>query len=874
MATYTNWVDGNANRRAAFRRRCEIALEIAAGSRYGRTFTLARRTRYALSRLFGATRMSRLVGGACITTTAALCSFAALPTAANASAAEAPDAVAIIGDGRIPLTRRDDYVRRDFSDTASRIRIDGKLDEPAWHGLEVFEDFRLIDPDTLEPGALPTRVRMFYTGRGFYLGAEMVQDADTLVEHLTGRDQGYLNRDYFSISLDTSGEGRYGFWFQLNLGNSVSDGTLLPARNYSTSWDGAWRGATARTEDGWTAEFYIPWSVVNIPPQDGVRTIGLFAQRNVAHADERYAWPPLPWTQPKFMSEFQSLGLADVSPKQQYSVTPYISASYDRFRQGDIEPKAGVDLFWRPATGMQFAATLNPDFGNVEADDVVVNLSNYETFFPEKRLFFQEGQEVFTTSGRMQGGATMLHTRRMGAPAVRPEVPEGARLDAADLRRPAALLGAVKATGQAGSFRYGFLGVAEDDARFDAYDGDTHMVLGQDGRDFGALRMLYEHSNGGYKALGFMSTAMRHPTRTAAVNAMDGQYISTNGRLRASSQFIASDVDGSAEDGVGGFVDLSYSPRQGLSHYFSLDAFDDSIQLNDMGYMRRNDYREVRYRMRLSSPRFKRFRDTRTYVRVDRMWNTEGKVIGTRYGVDQRLVLNNLSQIRFSGELQPSHYDDRGSFGHGAFRVADTWEAELRYYSDSSRRFAYSVRQRWRAEETGEGIYQRTQGTFRWRPTDRMTMGLGINYVDRENWLLHQSKGAFTAFQADQLMPNFDLSYFFTARQQLRMAFQWVAIKAEEQSFYRLGEKQGELVPVAKDALAAPDDFAISRMNLQVRYRWELAPLSDLFVVYTNNAGMPFAETAGKDFVDLLTDTFDNTTGENLVLKFRYRFGS
>ena len=776
----------------------------------------------------------------------------------------APSALAVRANGHIPLTRRDKTVR---------VQLDGRLDEAAWQGLAVHDDFRLIDPDTLVRGELPTRVRMFYTERGFYLGAEMAQDADTLVEHLSGRDQGFLNRDYFSITLDTSGEGRYGFWFQLNLGNSVSDGTILPERQYSMSWDGAWRGATARTEHGWSAEYFIPWSLVNMPKADGTRTIGIFAQRNIAYADERYAWPPLPWTKPKFLSEFQPLALNDVSPRQQYSVTPYVSASYDHFRGGSAVPKAGVDLLWRPSTNLQIASTLNPDFGNVEADDVVVNLTNYETFFPEKRLFFQEGQEIFATNGRMSGDVTLLHTRRIGAPAARPLVDEGVVLDGDDLRRPADLLGAVKATGQRGSWRYGFLGVMEDDAKFGAWRGDTPLTLHQDGRDFGAFRALYEHGNGGYEALGFLSTTVRHPQRTATVNAVDGQYISSSGQLHASSQFIASDVDGSSEDGVGGFVDLRYAPRQGVVHYLSMDSFDDAIQLNDMGYQRRNDYRSVGYRMRLSSPHANRFRNMRTYVRFDRMWNSGGKVIGSEISVDQRLVLHNLSQLRFSGGLRPARYDDRGSFGNGMFRIDDAWEVELRYYSDSSRRFSYSVRRQWREEVTG-GIYRRTQGRLRWRPTDRMTLGLGFRYADRESWLLHQTNGAFTTFQSDELMPNLDLSYFFTARQQLRLAFQWIAIRARERDFYQLPEVPGFLLPRVKADTAARDDFGISRMNLQVRYRWEIAPLSDLFVVYTNNAATPYAEAVGRSFGDLLGNTLEETTGENLVLKLRYRFGS
>ena len=95
-----------------------------------------------------------------------------------------------------------------------------------------------------------------------------------------------------------------------------------------------------------------------------------------------------------------------------------------------------------------------------------------------------------------------------------------------------------------------------------------------------------------------------------------------------------------------------------------------------------------------------------------------------------------------------------------------------------------------------------------------------------------------------------------------------------EQSFYRLDDVPGPLVSVAKTPTEQSDDFAISRMNMQVRYRWEIAPLSDLFVVYTKNAAAPYADAVGRSFGDLFAQTFEETTGENLVLKFRYRFGS
>jgi len=764
-------------------------------------------------------------------------------------------------NGHFPVKRRANDVE---------VRIDGRLEEVAWTGLEAHSDFRLIDPDTLEPATLPTEVVMFYTDRGLYVGARMTQDPDTLVEYLSGRDQGFLNRDYFSFTLDTSGEGRYGFWFQLNLGDTKSDGTIRPERNYSMSWDGAWRGSTARTDDGWSAEFFVPWSLVNMPKANGTRTMGFFAQRKVAHSDERHAWPPLPWTKPKFMSEFQRLTLSEVNPRQQYGVIPFVSAGYDRLG-GETTRRSGVDVFWRPSSNFQLTSTLNPDFGNVEADDVIVNLENYETFFPEKRPFFQEGQEIFSTNNRMSSDMTVLHTRRIGGPAVRPYVPDGFVIPRDSLGRPADLLGAVKATGQQGSFRYGFLGVVEDEARFDALRGAESVVLREEGRDFGAVRVLYEHSNGGYRSLGFLSTAVRHPRREATVNAVDGKFTSSNGRIRASGQVIGSDVTGESGDGIGGIVDLAYTPRQGLTHYVSLDAFDRSIQLNDMGYLRRNDYRRVAYSLWATKSDLKRFRESRGNFRVYRGWNTRGETISAKLSYDHRVTLHNLTQFQLDVELEPERYDDRGSFGNGSFRIDRTMSVEGRYESNSARRFSYSVRHRVANEDIGTGIYHRSQAFVRWRPTDRMTLALALRYADRDAWLLHRANGIFATFAAKDLTPFATMSYFVNARQQVLVAFQWVAIQAEARNFYAMAETPDFLTPVER-APGPRDDFSISRMSLQLRYRWEIAPLSDLFVVYRNNAAL--AAGSGTSFGDLFSDTFEETTGENLAIKLRYRFGS
>ncbi|MBT5220086.1 MAG: carbohydrate binding family 9 domain-containing protein, partial [Woeseia sp.] len=412
----------------------------------------------------------------------------------------------------------------------SDIVIDGHVDEALWSEQAVLGDYRVIEPDTLAVPTYPTELRVLYTDRGLYVAAVMKQPEHTLVRRHAPRDSFDVNRDTVALNVDSSGSGRYGYWFTLALGDGQMDGTVLPERQYSRDWDGAWYGATQQTATGWSAEFFIPWSQMAMPKEDGIRRINLYTSRKVAHLNERYGWPALPRSQPRFMSLWQPLQLGGVNPRQQWSLFPYVSTTFNRV--GHNRSKAGLDLFWRPSTNFQATATLNPDFGSVESDDVDVNLTSQETFFPEKRLFFLEGQDVFSTTSRADGGGpnrfSLINTRRIGGRPGAPGLPSGVSLSRRDSLQPADLEAAAKATGQIGRIRYGVLGAIEDDTDFTADDGNVYT---QSGRDFGALRMIYEDSiNATYRGIGFASTVVNRESSDTVVHAADFKYLSERGQ--------------------------------------------------------------------------------------------------------------------------------------------------------------------------------------------------------------------------------------------------------------------------------------------------------------------------------------------------------
>ena len=754
------------------------------------------------------------------------------------------------------------------------VSIDGRLDEEIWQSLPASTTFFVVQPDTMQPPPHETSVRFFYTTEGIYIGADMEQPPETLVERLSPRDQGYLTRDAFTFNLDTSGEGRYGFWFQVALGGSLSDGTLLPERDYSTTWDGAWRAGTARTETGWSAELFVPWAAVNMPRTEGKRRLGFFGQRSVAYRNERWGWPALPWSRPKFISDFQPLLVDGVNPRHEYSVVPYASSTYDRLG-GTVSGKMGLDVRWRPSSDFRMTATLNPDFGNVEADDVIVNLSAYETFFPEKRLFFQEDQEIFVTSPRsspFRRSSTppfmLLHTRRIGAPPEQPVLADGHTVEEGAFAQPTELLGAAKLTGQRGGLRWGVVAAMEDETVFTARDaaGNRERVR-QQGRDFEAVRLLYERSEGPYRALGWMSTHADRLDGEAHVQALDGHFQNGDGSWRADGQLVSSDV--ADIRGHGGFVDVVWAPRQGLSHTFSMDRYDADLELNDLGYLYRNDLAQYQYRMRRQRSDLGWMRDWWSGLSLAWGENTRGERVASRLGVSQTYRLNNQAEVRLWGGFEAAGLDDRAAFGAGSFRVGDRWDYYGSYESDSARRFSYEVGYG-RADEPLQGGKSSYEVELTWRPTDRLTVEAGLDYVTRDGWLLYRGDRRMTSFKAEQWMPWWNVDYFPTARQQFRVALQWVGVHANDDAYYRLPDRADSLISTAGGT--DPDAFTISELALQVRYRWELAPMSDLFVVYTRHASLPSA--VGEGFGGLFANALDEPVAEQVVVKLRYRLGT
>lgn len=753
------------------------------------------------------------------------------------------------------------------------MEIDGKLDELVWTRISPFNEMRVTNPETLSEVPFDTRTRIFYTSRGLYIAVDMEQPADTIVQRISSRDNTAIKRDSVTVTLDTSGEGLFGYWMMLALGDNQADGTILPERQYRTEWDGAWYGATQVTPDGWSAEFFVPWGQMAMPQEDSLRHMGISVVRDVAHLDQTWGWPAIPESSQIFMSNLPLLQFEGVDLRQQWSVFPFVSVTADNIAD-DQTSKSGFDIFWRPSSNFQLTGTVNPDFGSVESDNVVVNLTANETFYPEKRLFFQEGQEIFNTTPRSTGSNgqrfSVVNTRRIGGRPRAPDLPAGVRLSARDRIKPAELVGALKATGQMGAVRYGVLTAAEDETEYEI--GGAKYV--QAGRDFNAFRVLYEDSEGAaYRGLGYIGTLVQHPQSDALVHAIDFHYLTSGGRWNVDGQVISSDSDDHGS-GRGIFADIIYSPRQGIRHNLQLTAFDDKIDVNDLGFQQRNDNMEAWYRFEWIKTDLQMVRNFRfnPFLRYEE--NSAGDRTNNMLPLlNMSATLNNLDRVSVQLQHFPKRYDDRNSFGNGTFETRERTSYFLDYTTNPARPVSVSAGYSSIGElVSGRTLESRTGVT--WRPQENISLSARVAYNDRSGWLLHQSRQDFTAFEATQWEGELNFDFFATANQQLTMALQWVGIRAFEDTFYNLQAdaptKHRDLVQVPKPA-GPSDSFSLSQLNFQLRYRWQIAPLSDLFVVYTRGDNV---RAQIGEFDDLFEESWNNPLGDQLVVKLRYRFGT
>ena len=317
---------------------------------------------------------------------------------------------------------------------AARLRgsleIDGRLEEPAWDTAPAHDGFVQLFPAEGQAPSEGTEVRVLYDDRNLYVGVLCRDSRPAEIQRPLGRRDNAPFSDRVGIYIDSMHDRRTAYVFQLNAAGVQSDWLFFGDDQENTDWDAVWEGATAAVKEGWSAEFVLPLSIFRFSPAaDQTWAIGV--RRVLARTREELVSIPLKRADRGVVGHFADLtGLSGLKPVQELSVAPYLASrlavrpKYDddtrpRPRLADPTGDLGVDLRASLGRGLSLQASVNPDFGQVEADQLVQNLSSFELFFPEKRPFFTQGMDLFQgpTPHNQPSPQQLFYSRRIGLDA-------------------------------------------------------------------------------------------------------------------------------------------------------------------------------------------------------------------------------------------------------------------------------------------------------------------------------------------------------------------------------------------------------------------------------------------------------------------------
>ena len=339
-------------------------------------------------------------------------------------------------------------------------RVDGKLSESIYKQPGV-KEFYQKDPNQGEPVSEPTEVWIAYDNEALYIGA-MLKDShpDSIIARLSRRDDD-VGGDQFAVGIDSYHDKRNGYYFIVSAAGTLIDGTLYNDDWSDASWNGVWKAKQKLLPDGWSLEIRIPFSQLRF--QKKKKYIwGIAFERMIGRKKEQSFTAYTPRNESGFVSRFSELtGIEHITPPSRFEATPYMTgrAEYLQHQPGDpfnsgskYKPDFGVDFKLGIGSNLTLDGAVNPDFGQVEVDPAVVNLSDVETYYDEKRPFFLEGMNIFSFG---YGGVnsfwtfnwsnpSLFYSRRIGRAPER-GLPEH---DFADVPQGTRILGALKLTGK------------------------------------------------------------------------------------------------------------------------------------------------------------------------------------------------------------------------------------------------------------------------------------------------------------------------------------------------------------------------------------------------------------------------------------------
>ena len=816
------------------------------------------------------------------------------------------------------------------------IAVDGRLDESDWDLARPITGFTQFEP--VEGGRPSHRssVRILYGDNALYVGAELNDaEPDRIVRTLGRRDEPSV-ADRFWVAIDSYFDRKTAYVFGVSAAGVQIDGVMLddssprrpePGRFSSValqmdlSWNAVWSADVYMKPDGWSLEMRIPYSMLRFSEAED-QTWGINFRREIARLSEVNDWIMVPRQDNGSVRYFGMLqGLEQISPRRNLQITPYSLTGLTTrpTETGGLHYESTLDLGGDFKVGLSsnitLDATVNPDFGQIEADPAELNLTTFETVFPEKRPFFLEGVQIFDYSlGQGIGrDANLLYTRRVGVA----ESP---------------IIAAAKLSGRTGS------GIS-----FGTFGATTGAALDPE-RYYGVARAKQELGRGqsyvGGIVTGYRRQGMPENARTSLAGGIDWdlRYQQSKYQLQGHVTLVSiakPETDSGTRSGIGTSVTVERL-RGNLTWRASLNLLDDQFNPNDLGQLRQNDLIALSGRAEhlINGNRpFGPLRRAAIRAFVSRDWTYRERTdMGYRVSVFGDAQTQGFHSLRFSTRgSRFGGYDVRETRGLGLYKQPGVLNLEAFFATDSRRMYRLEPGLRfgqtgmdgrmWGFEITGSwdaSARLSLSGTLAleaekdvpaWASNESFALIDGHWHVGRSNrapadqeegefWPLEEASDLDRLFSGVKPFNRIEDRYFvsifgsrdtrsadvtlrsnvtFTPTLSLQLYAQLFAAKGRYDR-YRMLLSPSEQAPF--ETYPKRHDFALQSFNSNIVFRWEYRPGSVLFLVWSqgrigdHDSGFPPEAKSPYEHStsDRLFETFTLGPTNVLTVKFSYLF--
>jgi hypothetical protein len=667
------------------------------------------------------------------------------------------------------------YARKSFTTAEVQVppEIDGLLNDDAWNAVPWQGGFQMFEPYDDRPATQETRFKVIFDKDNIYVGMRAFDTApDSIVSQLTRRDD--IDGDVMAFQFDSYHDLQTAFTFFVSAAGSKADMYMSgDGNNEDETWDAIWWVKTRIDDQGWTLEAKIPFSQLRFDRSSG-GVWGFQAAREIYRNNETSLWQPMSREAPGWVHLMGELnGLENIDPRKQADITPYMVAGSEwfeaepenPFRSSGVDRKfnAGVDAKLGITNNFTLDLTVNPDFGQVEADPSQVNLTAFETFFREQRPFFIEGNNIFNYDLSVTSRNNMFYSRRIGrSPQYDPDLNDG---EYADVPAATTILGAAKISGKT---KDGLsLGIMEsvtsrEKATIDSGSGERTETV-EPLTNYFTGRVLKELDKGNTRIGGIITSTNRFTDEahldylhsSAYTGGLDFQQFFAGRSYDLSVNLFGSNVNGSEE----ALIRTQRSPvhfyqRPGAT-YITLDSSlsfgkqsgrlnfrgflnftSPGLELNDLGFLNSADeILQIFWIGYHFNEPFSIFRSANINLNQWNAWDFGGVHQVSGFNINGHSEFKNLWQAGFFYSMDSELISNSTLRGGPSVTLPAEINAQLFVATNSRKKLSFevsgSISRGFEETSSQYGI----EGEINYKPIPNLSIGLEPEYGSRESLL-------------------------------------------------------------------------------------------------------------------------------------------